>query len=110
MQIAENLKNNSPLQVIKEAELTRYHDALQRWEDEKQRQQDEFNITDKHLTEGQRVLIDEVLAHIQSQSFGCDVVVLIRVFTFFVLLQELVATPVRKGPPLRKYKVIHSHL
>ncbi|XP_073329268.1 cilia- and flagella-associated protein 65 [Pagrus major] len=65
-------------QVIREAALNRYHDALQRWEEEKQRQQDEFTITDKHLTEGQRVLIDE----------------------------ELVATPVRKGPPLRKYKTL----
>ncbi|XP_036966082.1 cilia- and flagella-associated protein 65 isoform X1 [Acanthopagrus latus] len=65
-------------QVIKEAELTLYHDALQRWEEEKQRQQDEFSITDKRLNDGQRVLIDE----------------------------ELVATPVRKGPPLRKYKTL----
>lgn len=63
------MKTNSPFQVIKEAELTLYHDALQRWEEEKQRQQDEFSITDKRLNDGQRVLIDEVLSHIHSHSF-----------------------------------------
>ena len=104
------MKTNSPFQVIKEAELTLYHDALQRWEEEKQRQQDEFSITDKRLNDGQRVLIDEVLSHIHSHSFVWDVTVLLSVFTIFVLLQELVATPVRKGPPLRKYKVTDLHI
>nr|XP_046260401.1 cilia- and flagella-associated protein 65 isoform X2 [Scatophagus argus] len=65
-------------QVIQEAALTRYHDALQCWEEKKQRQQDEFTITDKNLTESQLVLTDE----------------------------ELAAAPVRKGPPLRKYKTL----
>ncbi|XP_035860503.1 cilia- and flagella-associated protein 65 isoform X3 [Sander lucioperca] len=65
-------------QVIQEAALTRYHDALQRWKEEKARQQDEFTITDKDLTQSQEVLIDK----------------------------EPVAAPVRKGPPLRKYKTL----
>lgn len=47
-----------PLQVIEEAKLTQYHDALQRWEEEKKRQQEEFTITDKNLTEGQVLQID----------------------------------------------------
>lgn len=55
-----------PLQVIQQATLTRYHDALQRWEEEKERQQVEFTITDKNLTECQGVLIDKVLPQIQS--------------------------------------------
>ncbi|XP_053184754.1 cilia- and flagella-associated protein 65 [Scomber japonicus] len=38
-------------QVTQEAALVRYHDALQRWEQEKKRQQDEFTIMDKDLTE-----------------------------------------------------------
>ncbi|XP_070694450.1 cilia- and flagella-associated protein 65 [Pempheris klunzingeri] len=65
-------------QVIQEAALTRYHDALQRLAEEKERQQDEFTITDKNHTECHRVLIDK----------------------------EPVAAPVRKGPPLRKYKTL----
>ncbi|XP_042350684.1 cilia- and flagella-associated protein 65 isoform X3 [Plectropomus leopardus] len=65
-------------QVTQEAALTRYHDALQHWEEEKERQQDEFTITDKSLTESQGLLINK----------------------------ELVASPVRKGPPLRKYKTL----
>ncbi|XP_070832675.1 LOW QUALITY PROTEIN: cilia- and flagella-associated protein 65 [Chaetodon trifascialis] len=65
-------------QVIKEAALTQYNDALKRWEEEKERQKEEFTITDKHLTESPRVLIEK----------------------------ELVAAPVRKGPPLRKYKTL----
>ncbi|XP_041807029.1 cilia- and flagella-associated protein 65 [Chelmon rostratus] len=65
-------------QVIKEAALTQYHDALKRWEEEKEREQEEFTITDKNLTESPGVLIDK----------------------------ELVAAPVRKGPPFRKYKTL----
>ncbi|XP_045910743.1 cilia- and flagella-associated protein 65 isoform X2 [Micropterus dolomieu] len=64
-------------QVIQQATLTRYHDALQRWEEEKERQQVEFTITDKNL-DCQGVLIDKVP----------------------------LAAPVRKGPPLRKYKTL----
>uniref|UniRef100_A0A3P8SQ41 Si:ch1073-349o24.2 n=1 Tax=Amphiprion percula TaxID=161767 RepID=A0A3P8SQ41_AMPPE len=55
-----------------------YHDALQSWEEEKERQQDEFTITDKNVTDSQRILID----------------------------QEPLAAPARKGPPLRKYKTL----
>ncbi|XP_033474057.2 cilia- and flagella-associated protein 65 [Epinephelus lanceolatus] len=65
-------------QVIQEAALALYRDALQRWEEEKQRQRDEFTITDKNLTESPGVLIDK----------------------------EPVAAPVRKGPPFRKYKTL----
>uniref|UniRef100_A0A3B4YKV7 Cilia and flagella associated protein 65 n=1 Tax=Seriola lalandi dorsalis TaxID=1841481 RepID=A0A3B4YKV7_SERLL len=38
-----------PLQVIQEAALTRYHESLQRLEEERERQRDEFTITDKNL-------------------------------------------------------------
>ncbi|XP_037646659.1 cilia- and flagella-associated protein 65 isoform X1 [Sebastes umbrosus] len=65
-------------QIMQEAALLRYHDALQRWEEEKERQRDEFTITDKNLTESQGVPIDK----------------------------EPVAAPVRKVPPLRKYKTL----
>ncbi|KAM9346883.1 cilia- and flagella-associated protein 65 [Symphorus nematophorus] len=65
-------------QVIQEAALTRYHDALQRWEEKRRREEEEFTITDKNPAESRRVLIDE----------------------------ELVAAPVRKGPPLKKYKTL----
>ncbi|XP_070771214.1 cilia- and flagella-associated protein 65 [Enoplosus armatus] len=65
-------------QVIQEAALTQYHDALQRWKEEKERQHVEFTITDKILTESHGVLIDK----------------------------EPVAAPVRKGPPLRQYKTL----
>ncbi|XP_054471804.1 cilia- and flagella-associated protein 65 [Anoplopoma fimbria] len=64
--------------VIQEAAITRYRDALQLREKEKERRRDEFTITDKNLTESQGVLIDK----------------------------EAVAAPVRKGPPLRKYKTL----
>lgn len=49
--------NSSQLnpQVIPEAALARYHDALQRWEQERERQKDEFTIMDKDLTESQGV-------------------------------------------------------
>ncbi|XP_060910642.1 cilia- and flagella-associated protein 65 [Labrus mixtus] len=65
-------------QVIQEAKMTQYRDALQRWEEEKERQQVEFIITDKNITETPKVLTDE----------------------------EPLAAPVRKGPPLRKYKTL----
>uniref|UniRef100_A0A3B4UBL5 Cilia and flagella associated protein 65 n=1 Tax=Seriola dumerili TaxID=41447 RepID=A0A3B4UBL5_SERDU len=65
-------------QVIQEAALTRYHESLQRLEEERERQRDEFTITDKKLSEIQGNLVDK----------------------------EPVAVPVRKGPPLRKYKTL----
>ncbi|KAM7380772.1 hypothetical protein PAMP_004045 [Pampus punctatissimus] len=40
-------------QVTQEAALARYHDALQRWEQERERQHDEFTIMDKDHTESQ---------------------------------------------------------
>uniref|UniRef100_UPI0009B41025 cilia- and flagella-associated protein 65 n=1 Tax=Monopterus albus TaxID=43700 RepID=UPI0009B41025 len=46
-------------QVIQEAALVQYQDALQRWKDERVRQEDEFIVTDKNLTESQRVLTDK---------------------------------------------------
>ncbi|XP_041857030.1 cilia- and flagella-associated protein 65 isoform X2 [Melanotaenia boesemani] len=64
-------------QVTAEAALARYHKALHHWEEEKQKQQDEFTITDKKLPE-RRVFIDK----------------------------QPVAAPARKGPPLRKYKTL----
>ncbi|GAA6231328.1 coiled-coil domain-containing protein 108 [Lates japonicus] len=65
-------------QVIQEAALNRYCEALQRLEEERERQQDEFTITDRNLSESQGDLIDK----------------------------EPVAAPIRKGPPLRKYKTL----
>ncbi|XP_040004712.1 cilia- and flagella-associated protein 65 isoform X2 [Xiphias gladius] len=66
-------------QVIQQAALTRYHEALQRWEKERERQQEEFTITDKNLSHSQGDLIDK---------------------------ESVTAAPVRKGPPLRKYKTL----
>ncbi|KAK2839571.1 hypothetical protein Q5P01_013311 [Channa striata] len=43
-------------QVTQEAAMVRYHDALQQWEEERQRQQDEFTITDKNLTVNEEAL------------------------------------------------------
>ncbi|XP_008291748.1 coiled-coil domain-containing protein 108, partial [Stegastes partitus] len=63
-------------QVSQEAELVGYRDALQRWEEERQR--DEFTTTDQNVTESRRMLID----------------------------QEPPAAPASKGPPLRKYKTL----
>ncbi|KAJ4933197.1 hypothetical protein JOQ06_030032 [Pogonophryne albipinna] len=65
-------------QVFQEAALTRYYDALQHLEEEKKRQRDEFTVTDKIIKGSYGVLIDK----------------------------EPVAAPVRKGPPLRKYKTL----
>lgn len=48
------------IQVTREAALVQYHDALQRWEAEKKRQEDEFTITDKSISDSERVLVDEV--------------------------------------------------
>lgn len=93
---------STPLQIMQEAALPRYHDALQRWEEEKERQRDEFTITDKNLTESQGVPIDKVLPQIQSDIFDRSS----STYSPFVLLQEPVAAPVRKVPPLRKYKVV----
>ncbi|KAI3356474.1 hypothetical protein L3Q82_017688, partial [Scortum barcoo] len=58
-------------QVVREAALTLYHDALHRWEEEKKRQQDEFTITDKSFTESQGVLIDKTLPPICASS-SCE--------------------------------------
>ncbi|XP_069010849.1 cilia- and flagella-associated protein 65 [Embiotoca jacksoni] len=65
-------------QVTQEAALVQYHDALQRWEEEKKRQQEKFIITDRNVPGSQTVLID----------------------------QEPLVAPARKGPPLRKYKTL----
>ncbi|XP_070400520.1 cilia- and flagella-associated protein 65 isoform X3 [Nothobranchius furzeri] len=46
-------------QVTQEAALVQYHDELQRWEEEKRRQENEFIITDKSASKNQRVLVDE---------------------------------------------------
>lgn len=73
--------DSSPPQVIQEAALTRYHDALQRWVEEKERQQDEFTITDKNLTESQRVLIDKVLPQFQNHISDGNVTVFFTVCT-----------------------------
>lgn len=62
-----------PLQVIKAASLTQYRDALKRWEEEKERQQEEFTITDKNLPESPAALIDKVLSQIQSHTLDSDV-------------------------------------
>ncbi|XP_074550256.1 cilia- and flagella-associated protein 65 isoform X1 [Halichoeres trimaculatus] len=67
-------------QIIQETALTQYQDALQRWEEEKERQQVEFTITDKNVLENQIVLIDK--------------------------LQEPVGASARKGPALRTYKTL----
>ncbi|KAK5609720.1 hypothetical protein CRENBAI_024656 [Crenichthys baileyi] len=47
-------------QVTHEAALVENHNALQRWEAEKKRQQDEFIITDRSPSDSQRVLVDEI--------------------------------------------------
>ncbi|KAK2906267.1 cilia- and flagella-associated protein 65 [Channa argus] len=44
-------------QVIQEAVMVQYHDALWRWEEERQRQQDEFTIVDKNQTVNQEELV-----------------------------------------------------
>ncbi|KAM9364881.1 cilia- and flagella-associated protein 65 [Pholidichthys leucotaenia] len=46
-------------QVTLEAELTQYQNALQSWEEDRERQQNEFTISDKNVTESQQVLVDE---------------------------------------------------
>uniref|UniRef100_A0A3Q0SAU0 Si:ch1073-349o24.2 n=1 Tax=Amphilophus citrinellus TaxID=61819 RepID=A0A3Q0SAU0_AMPCI len=53
--------------------MLRYHEALQRWENERERQRNEFTITDKSITDSQRVLIDETLPPICGSS-GCEAV------------------------------------
>ncbi|XP_054888132.1 cilia- and flagella-associated protein 65 isoform X2 [Poeciliopsis prolifica] len=65
-------------QITHKAALIQYHRALQCWEEEKKRQQNEFTITDKISSRTQRVLIDEIV----------------------------LAPPARKGAPLRKYKTL----
>ncbi|KAM4561619.1 cilia- and flagella-associated protein 65 [Fundulus diaphanus] len=65
-------------QITQEAALVRFHSALQRWEAEKKRQQEEFIITDKSAADRPRVLVDEAP----------------------------LAPPARKGAPLRKYKTL----
>lgn len=70
-----------PLQIIREAALTQYHDALQRWEKEKERQRDEFIITDKKLSQSRPVLIDEVVSHIVVHSSDDDVTNVLSIIT-----------------------------
>ncbi|XP_027877734.1 cilia- and flagella-associated protein 65 isoform X2 [Xiphophorus couchianus] len=65
-------------QVTQNAALIHYHKALQCWEEEKKRQENEFTITDKIPSRTQRVLVDEIL----------------------------LAPPARKGAPLPKYKTL----
>ncbi|XP_029968198.1 cilia- and flagella-associated protein 65 [Salarias fasciatus] len=65
-------------QVFLEAALVRFQHDLQCWEEERDRQQEDSLLTDKNTTESQKVLLDE----------------------------ELLAAPLRKGPPLRKYKTL----
>ncbi|XP_068602653.1 cilia- and flagella-associated protein 65 [Brachionichthys hirsutus] len=69
-------------EVIQEAALTQYHNDLHRWEEEKRRQKNEFPFTDRNLAGSQRILFDKVLVNSEPYS------------------------PVRKGPPLRKYKTL----
>ncbi|XP_043988384.1 cilia- and flagella-associated protein 65 isoform X1 [Gambusia affinis] len=65
-------------QITQKAALIHYHKALQCWEEEKKRQENEFTITDKISSRTQRVLVDEIL----------------------------LAPPARKGAPLPKYKTL----
>ncbi|KAM8855968.1 cilia- and flagella-associated protein 65 isoform 2-T2 [Spinachia spinachia] len=65
-------------QMIQENALTQHRDALQSWEEEKERRQNDFTLTDKNLTEKQGVLMEE----------------------------EPVSVPVEQRPPLRKYKTL----
>ncbi|XP_014841480.1 PREDICTED: coiled-coil domain-containing protein 108 isoform X1 [Poecilia mexicana] len=65
-------------QITQEAALIHYHKALQCWEEEQKRQQNEFTITDKIPSRTQRILVDEIP----------------------------LAPPARKGAPLRKYKTL----
>lgn len=50
-----------PSQILQEDELVQYKHALQRWEEEKERQQTEFIITDKKLLKTQPILEDDVI-------------------------------------------------
>lgn len=84
--------------------MVQYHNALLCWKEERERQQDEFTITEKSLTEIQGILTEKVLFH-KLSYFQYFVVVFFTIFTVGIL-QEFVAPPVRKGPPLRKYKVV----
>lgn len=84
--------------------MVQYHGALQCWNEERERQQHEFTITDKSHTEIQEILIDKVLFH-KLSYFHNVVVVFLTIFTV-VILQECVPLSGRKGPPLRKYKVV----
>ncbi|KAL6100579.1 cfap65 [Pungitius sinensis] len=63
-------------QMIQEKAMTQHRDALQSWEEEKERRQ--FTLTDRNLTEIPGVPMDE----------------------------EPVSVPWGKGPPLRKYKTL----
>lgn len=49
-----------PPQILQEDELVQYRNALQRWEKEKARQQNEFIITDKKLSKTQPILVEDV--------------------------------------------------
>ncbi|XP_061578921.1 cilia- and flagella-associated protein 65 [Cololabis saira] len=65
-------------QVSLEASLDRYHNTLRNWEEAQERQENEFIITDKNVPERQKVSTDK----------------------------EPLASPAKKGPPLRKYKTL----
>lgn len=48
-------------QILQEDELVQYKNALQCWEKEKARQQNEFIITDKKLAKTQPILVEDVI-------------------------------------------------
>lgn len=52
-----------PPQILQEDELVQYKNALQRWENEKARQQNEFIITDKKLSKTQPILVEDVILY-----------------------------------------------
>lgn len=61
--------NFSPSQILQESELSQYKNALQRWEEEKERQQNEFIITDKNLTGSQPILVEKVIFRYSGLDF-----------------------------------------
>lgn len=56
-------------QILQESELSQYKSALQRWEEEKERQQNEFIITDKNLTGSQPILVEKVIFRYSGLGF-----------------------------------------
>lgn len=56
--------------MIQENALTQHRDALQSWEEEKERRQNEFTLTDTNLTEIEGFPMDEVLPLIHMNLFS----------------------------------------